>query len=168
MVVASHLASRRWDFWFRVFFTFLSPPMFRCFTKNHSDQKMTTLELRSLLASVASELTLLSPLGVILLRRRCVCHAFGRAHRQRITRASWVEATAFLTSGKRPSRLLSNATLFVSSLRGSLQPRKPGLCYPGQNPHGQCRSSLDCPILTNPCFAKDSRQLFKPRQKCFE
>ena len=51
-------------------------------------KKMTKLELRSLLASVASELTLLSPLGVILLRRRCVCHAFGRAHRQRTTRAS--------------------------------------------------------------------------------
>ena len=51
------------------------------------------------------------------------CHAFGRAHRHRTTRASWVEATALLTSGKRPSQLLSNA-LFVS-LHGSRSCTRP-------------------------------------------
>ena len=65
------------------FFIPADVPMF-----HQKSLRLKTLELRSLLASVASELTLLSPLGVILLRRRCVCHAFGRAHRQRTTRAS--------------------------------------------------------------------------------
>ena len=80
---------------------------------------MTTLELRSLLASVASELTLLSPLGVILLRRRCVCHAFGRAHRQRTTRASWVEATGANVE-RRSLPVTTIAAPHLSRLRRSL------------------------------------------------
>ena len=44
------------------------------------------------------------------------CHAFDPAHRHRTTRASWVEATALLTSGKRPSQQLLTSTRATLSL----------------------------------------------------
>lgn len=90
------------------------------------------------------------------------CHAFGPAHRHHTTRASWVEATALLTSGKRPSQLLSNA-LFVS-LHGS----------------GSCNSAR---LLWHPPTQLDANHwafqdrraaicerqpMLKSRQKCFQ